>query len=60
MTSQPQSCHHPYLRRLASQWVPWAYAATYLLEASGAIGGWGDGVVSHLSVPVLNFPVSLH
>lgn len=41
MTCQPQSCHHPYLRRLSSQWVPWVYAATYLLEASGAIGVGG-------------------
>lgn len=58
--SQGQSGCHLYLLGPGSQWVPRAYEAAYLLEASGAVGGWGDGVVSHLSVPVLHSPVSLH
>lgn len=58
--SQRQSGCHLYLLGPGSQWVPRAYEAAYLLEASGAVGGWGDGVVSHLSVPVLRSLVSLH
>lgn len=38
--SQGQSGCHLYLLGPGSQWVPRAYEAAYLLEASGAVGGW--------------------
>lgn len=46
-----ESCCHPYLMGPGSQRVPWAYEVTYLLEASGAIGGWENTVVSPLVCP---------